>query len=148
VGRGGSGTVAEVSAGRGASDAGAAGAVGTQRMACASAAVLSTAFVGQQTLRSKALRPSVGADQSVEAFAGSPTWSSPGIFEVDSDFDLVERVKKLREASMVACLLAGEENLEAVEACKSLSYQLQAAEQLLFMREDAQGYDHLDSDSY
>jgi len=62
--------------------------------------------------------------------------------------DIQERVQKLKEASLAACLEASEENEVMAEECATLSYELATAKQLLQMREDEFTFQFLDSDSY
>jgi len=62
--------------------------------------------------------------------------------------DIQDRVQKLKEASLAACLEASEENEAMAEQCATLSYELATAKQLLQMREDELTFQFLDSDSY
>ncbi|CAJ1458716.1 unnamed protein product [Effrenium voratum] len=67
--------------------------------------------------------------------------------EATSDTRTIEEtVEALREQSLEACLLASEENAEALERCEELCYELNSAEQLLFKRR--QDFRYLESDSF
>ncbi|CAE7894121.1 unnamed protein product [Symbiodinium microadriaticum] len=59
---------------------------------------------------------------------------------------LEEIVEALRQESLEACLSASENDPEALERCRVLSYELNSAEQLLFKRRH--DFRYIESDSY
>lgn len=77
--------------------------------------------------------------------AAAPAVAALGTQEAGGS-GIVDQVESLRRESLEACLLATEEDPNAVERCSALSYELAQAEQLLFKRQAAMRY--VDHDSY
>eukprot|EP00418_Pyrodinium_bahamense_P086186 CAMPEP_0179053170 /NCGR_PEP_ID=MMETSP0796-20121207/22133_1 /TAXON_ID=73915 /ORGANISM="Pyrodinium bahamense, Strain pbaha01" /LENGTH=143 /DNA_ID=CAMNT_0020749755 /DNA_START=30 /DNA_END=461 /DNA_ORIENTATION=+ len=82
-----------------------------------------------------AVAPAVAAVGTTAAPGGSPGGASA-----------VDLLEALRQESLEACIIATEDDPDAVERCSTLSYELANAEQLMLKRQAA--FRYVDNDSY
>mmetsp|Transcript_60502 Transcript_60502/g.125232 ORF Transcript_60502/g.125232 Transcript_60502/m.125232 type:complete len:118 (-) Transcript_60502:85-438(-) len=82
-------------------------------------------------------------DRAMSALRKAQDLESEGQSDVGR---LEEIVEALRQESLEACLSASENDSEALERCRVLSYELNSAEQLLFKRRH--DFRYIESDSY
>mmetsp|Transcript_23189 Transcript_23189/g.69450 ORF Transcript_23189/g.69450 Transcript_23189/m.69450 type:complete len:139 (+) Transcript_23189:72-488(+) len=87
-----------------------------------------------------------GAPAGQAAAPAAPAVAAIGSEEYGSGITIGDQVEALRRDSLEACLLAHEDDPDAVERCSALSYELAQAEQLLFKRQAA--FRYVDHDSY
>mmetsp|Transcript_93135 Transcript_93135/g.287401 ORF Transcript_93135/g.287401 Transcript_93135/m.287401 type:complete len:139 (-) Transcript_93135:559-975(-) len=87
-----------------------------------------------------------GAPAGQAAAPARPAVAALSSEEYGSGTAIVDQVEALRRESLEACLLAHEDDPDAVERCSALSYELAQAEQLLFKRQAA--FRYVDHDSY
>jgi len=106
---------------------------------------LSAAFTAPQPRC--AVAPAAGGGRSAVApavGAAGPGDAAGGVAEGGAS--TAGNLEALRQESLEACIVATEDDPDAVERCATLSYELANAEQLMFKRQAA--FRYVDSDSY